>query len=146
MHFGERRRETSWAHQIASAAVFTSPLQVYAAHPKNILGNPAVEVIKAIPSVWDETRVLPFSEIGERAAFARRRGATWFLAVMNGPEAGSVKVPLTFLGAGSYKATHVRDNPDEAAAVVLENTVVTRGDRLGVNMRAGGGFVAVFRR
>jgi hypothetical protein len=32
------------------------------------------EPIKSIPSTWDETHVLPFSEIGEVAAFARRHG------------------------------------------------------------------------
>jgi len=53
--FGERRRETSWSHQIATAAVFTSALMTYAAHPKNILVNPGVEMIKSIPSIWDET-------------------------------------------------------------------------------------------
>src|SRR5262249_19135573 len=44
MIFGERRRETSWAHQIASAAILTSPLLVYGAHPKSILENPAADV------------------------------------------------------------------------------------------------------
>jgi alpha-glucosidase len=34
VHFGERRKETSWTHQIASAAILTSPLLVYGAHPK----------------------------------------------------------------------------------------------------------------
>ena len=146
MHFGERRRETSWAHQIASAAVFTSPLQIYAAHPQRILENPAVEVIRSIPSVWDETRVLPPSEIGEVAAFARRRGASWFLAIMNGPSARRLAVPLTFLGGGRYRAALVRDRSDEAAAVVLENRAATRGDRLTVELRAGGGFVGRFDR
>src|SRR5262249_44541439 len=63
--FGERRKETSWAHQIATAAIFTSPLLVYGAHPQSLLDNPAVDVIKSIPSVWDETIVLPQSAIGE---------------------------------------------------------------------------------
>ena len=31
--FGERRKETTWAHQIATAVVFTSPVMVYGAHP-----------------------------------------------------------------------------------------------------------------
>src|SRR5574341_469328 len=39
MHFGDRRNDTTWAHQIASAAIFTSPLLTYAAHPKSILEN-----------------------------------------------------------------------------------------------------------
>src|SRR5262245_44451770 len=36
MLFGERRRETSWAHQIATAGLFTSPVLVYGAHPRSI--------------------------------------------------------------------------------------------------------------
>jgi alpha-glucosidase len=68
VHFGDRKKETSWAHQIATAAVITSPLLVYAAHPRSLLENPAAEMIKSLPSVWDETVVLPASEIGERAA------------------------------------------------------------------------------
>ena len=74
VHFGERRRETSWPHQIATAAIFTSPVLIYGAHPKNLLSNPAVEVIKSIPATWDETIALEACEIGELAAFARRSG------------------------------------------------------------------------
>jgi alpha-glucosidase len=78
VHFGSRRADTTWAHQIATAAIFDEPLLTYAAHPTNLLNHPAVEMIKSIPAVWDETRVLSMSEIGELAAFARRTGRTWF--------------------------------------------------------------------
>jgi alpha-glucosidase len=146
VHFGERRKETSWAHQIASAAIFTSPLLIYGAHPKNILSNPAVEIIKSIPSIWDETIALPASEVGELAAFARRNGSTWFLAVMNGPTAKTIKIPLAFLGAGKYQVTLARDQQDDAAAVKIENAAVGRGDSLTVELRAGGGFIARFAK
>jgi alpha-glucosidase len=49
VHFGERRRETSWAHQVATAIVFTSPLMIYGAHPQHILDNPARDLIKPFP-------------------------------------------------------------------------------------------------
>jgi alpha-glucosidase len=144
MIFGERRKETSWAHQIASAAIFTSPLLVYGAHPKNILANPAVEIIKSIPSTWDETIALPACEIGELAAFARRSGATWFLALMNGSTARTVKISLAFLGAGKRQATLARDRKDEAAALTIENISVSRNDSLTIELRAGGGFIGRF--
>jgi alpha-glucosidase len=143
--FGDRRRETSWAHQIATAAVFTSPLLVYGAHPKSLVEHPAVEVIKQIPSVWDETRVLPFSEIGEVAGMARRRGDLWVLAILNGPEGRRVKVPLTFLAKGTRTAILVRDEPEEAAAVAIEKTDVDPATVLTIDLRAGGGFVATIR-
>ncbi len=144
--FGERRRETSWAHQIASAAFFTSPLLIYGAHPKNILDNPAVDMIKSIPSVWDETIALPVCEIGEIAAFARRHGNTWFLAIMNGPTARTLNLPLTFLDSGKYQTMLVRDQQDDAAAVKIENRILSRKDTMPIEMRAGGGFIGRFSR
>ncbi|MGH3119063.1 MAG: glycoside hydrolase family 97 catalytic domain-containing protein [Gaiellales bacterium] len=139
--FGERRRETSIAHQIASAAILTSPLLVYGGHPASLLASPAVEIVKSIPSVWDETIVLPPSEIGELAMFARRSGRTWFVAAMNGPTSRSVKVPLSFLPKGKYQTLLVRDNADDAGAVVVERGEKAAGEALEIPMRAGGGFV-----
>ena len=144
MHFGERRRETSWAHQIASAAILTSPVLIYAAHPKNILENPAAELIRSIPSVWDETIALPHCEIGEIAAFARRKGSTWFLAIMNGPVGKSLQLPLSFLGRGQYQGMLVRDLPDEPAAVQLERLTAKPKQSLAIELRAGGGFIGRF--
>jgi len=146
MHFGERRRETSWAHQIASVAIFTSPVLIFGAHPQNILENPAVELIKSLPSVWDETIALPVCEIGELAAFARRRGEVWFLAIMNGPKLRTESIPLTFLGSGNYEAMVVRDDQGNAAAVRIEKTTLHQRDSIRIDMRRGGGSIARFSR
>jgi alpha-glucosidase len=146
VHFGERRRETSWAHQIATAAAATSPLLVYGAHPKNILANPAVETIKSIPSVWDETIVLPISEIGQIAALARRHGDRWFLVILNGSKARTIRVPTSFLGTGNYQTLLVRDDTNDPAAVKLEESTTNRDDSIDIELRAGGGFVGRFTR
>jgi alpha-glucosidase len=140
--FGPRRGDTTWAHQVASAAVFTAPLLTYAAHPKALMENPAAPMIKAIPAVWDETVVLPESEIGEVAAFARRSGGTWFLAVLNGPAGRTLKLPLSFLGAGEYHTLVVRDHESDTAAVRVERGIARVGDALALDLGAGGGFIA----
>jgi alpha-glucosidase len=151
MHFGKRLADTTWPHQIANAIILWAPLLVYAAHPANILANPAVDVIKEIPSVWDETVVLPVSEIGEVAAFARRKGDTWFLAVTNGPNARTIEVDLSFLDssdrgrAPTYYATLVADTT-EAAAVDIERKTMSRDDTLFIKLRSGGGFVGKFSK
>lgn len=142
--FGDRRGDTTWAHQIATAVVFTSPLLTYAANPKTILGNPAVATIKAIPSTWDETVVVPPSAIGEQAVFARRSGQTWFLAVINGASEHDLKVSLSFLAAGEYGAQLVRDGGKDDA-VEIENTKVNRTGTVSIHLRSGGGFVGWFR-
>ena len=142
--FGERRRETSWAHQVATAAIFTSPLLVYGGHPRSLLENPAVELIKAIPATWTETRVLSGSAIGERAVFARRTGDAWFLAVLNGLEASTLKVRLDFLGPGRYAGLLGRDRAEESGAIAMERVEVGAQETLTIDLRAGGGFIARF--
>jgi alpha-glucosidase len=140
----ERRKDTSWAHQVATVVVFTSPVMVYGGHPRSLLQSPVAELIKSIPAVWDETRVLPASAIGEVAAYARRSGSRWFLGVLNGPSPRALRLDLSFLGPGRYRALLVRDRADDAAAVQLEEGERTRADRLDLPLREGGGFVARF--
>lgn len=144
-HFTRRLADTTWAHQVANAILLPAPLLVYAAHPANMLANPTVEVLKSIPSVWDETVVLPVSEIGEVAAFARRKGDTWFLAVNNGPYARTIRVDLTFLGPGTYKSVLIRDHT-EPDAVKIEHQTLRSNDSLWIALRSGGGFVGRFSR
>jgi alpha-glucosidase len=116
-----------------------------------MLANPSVDVLKALPTVWDETVVLPFSEIREVAGFARRSGDTWFIAIMNGPYAKNVKINLSsFLGkaganAVAYNATLLRDM-DKPAALKVEHVKLTAGDTLSVDMNSGGGFVAMLKK
>jgi len=144
VHFGARRGDTTWAHQVATAAVFTAPLLTYGANPATMVTNPCAPMIKSIPAVWDETIVLPMSEIGECAAFARRSKKTWFVAVLNGPTARKISVPLSFLGSGNYRAAILRDDKTEPTRVLLESAVKRRGDTLEIEMANGGGFIARF--
>jgi alpha-glucosidase len=142
--FGDRRRETSWAHQIATAVIFTSPLLVYGGQPKSFLDSPALEIIRNIPATWDETIVLPPSEIGDVAIMARRSGREWFLAAVNGAGTRAIRVTPSFLGAGTYAATMARDNPDSAAAIAMERGTADATRPLTLTLRDGGGFVARF--
>jgi alpha-glucosidase len=144
MLFTERRRDSSVAHQIASLVVFASPLLTIAANPESILASPAVDVIKSVPSTWDETRVLAGAEIGELVLFARRKADTWFLAAMNGPGPHTIQVPLTFLSAGRYQSMLVRDDAPDGSAVRVESSVHTQKDTIALDLRPGGGFLGRF--
>jgi alpha-glucosidase len=140
--FGDRRKETSWTHQVATAVVFTSALLVYGGHPQSLLDSPAADILRAIPSTWDETIVLPPSEIGEVVVMARRSGRDWFVAAVNGGAARTVRVTPAFLGTGPYDAIIARDEPSNAAAMRMERRAVTARDTLSFDLRPGGGFVA----
>ena len=142
--FGERRLETSWVHQVATALVFNSSVIFFGSHPKTMLDNPAVKLLKQIPATWDETVVLPSSRIGEVAAFARRSGKTWFLAVLNGQEERSLQFPLSFLGDGWYEGMVLNDRPSDAAAIKTERVFCRKSDALTGYMRTGGGYIVMF--
>jgi alpha-glucosidase len=142
--FGSRRGDTTAAHQIATAAIFTSPLLVYGGHPDSLLEHPAVDMIKSIPCVWDETIVLPPSEIGDVAALARRQGDTWFLAILNGQESRQIEVSLSFLDSCPYHAMLVGDAADEPAGVKIEHGTKTSADSLQIELTQGGGFIGRF--
>jgi len=146
MIFNERRRDTSWSHQIACLATFHSPILTIAAHPQSVLDNPALDVIKSIKPVWDETIVMPGSEIGRLTIFARRSGTMWILAVMSAEQAKTIQVPLAFLGAGEYQAKLVFDDPTDSGAVQVTDTTVQSSDILTIPMLAGGGFIGRFTR
>src|SRR5262249_59341230 len=53
-------------------------------------------------------------------------GSTWFLAMMNGSTARTIKIPLAFLDGGKYQSMLARDLKDEAAAVTVENISISR--------------------
>jgi alpha-glucosidase len=125
-------------------ATFDSPLLTIAAHPQSVLDNPALEVIKSIKPVWDETIVLPESEIGELSLFARRSGEMWMLAVMSAGPARTLEVPLSFLGEGDYHAVLVADNLEEDGAVTLTKQTARRDETLTIELRSGGGFLGRF--
>lgn len=143
VHFGNRLGEVSWAHQVATMVVFTSPLLCLGADPQAILDSPLKPVIQGIPPTWDETIALPQSKIGELALYARRKGETWYMAALNGSNEGkAVHVDLTFLRKGRYTCSIIKDDPETQANAILENTVLTSGQSIDIVMNATGGFLA----
>ncbi len=144
VHFGERRRNTTWAHQLASAAILWAPVQTYAANPDNLLANPAVGLIKTLPTVWDQTIVLPPSGIGEIAIFAQRKGDIWFLSVMNGVEPRKVKIPLNFLTGERYKSLEAHDNQEDTGSIKMAEANYGPAESIELQLGEGGGFLARF--
>jgi alpha-glucosidase len=98
-------------------------------------------MIKSIPSVWDETIVLPASEPGELAAFAQRKGTTWFLSILNGLQPKTVKIPLTFLSKESYNTYTLNDNSENPAAVIVSEAIAEQNKIVTIKLGEGGGFI-----
>jgi len=139
----EMLKGTTFALQLATAVCYTSPVMFYADKPELYKKSPAFDAIKAIPSVWDETVVLPGSKIGELAALARRKGETWFVGIINGGAQRSYPLDLSFLGDGRYACVLLADAPDRSDRLVRSEEVVLASSSVRVRMNAGGGFVAM---
>ncbi|RYG71448.1 glycoside hydrolase family 97 [bacterium] len=132
---------SSWAHELAQAVVYTSPFYCYGGDPADYLANAAVDIVKALPATWDETIVLPGSEVGRTAAFARRKGNEWFIGVVNGSESKPFTVNLGFLGAGRFSMDKLADKADNNGAWDRTKASVTNKSSFTVQLRGDGGFV-----
>ena len=138
----DRLSGSSFAHELAMAIVFTSPYLCLGDNPKNYLKGDVTDVLKALPPVWDETVVLPGSEIGELASFARRRGNEWFIGVINNQMPRREKISLQFLGARNYKLVELADSPDRNDVLVRTERMVTSKVLLTLPLRKDGGYIA----
>ena len=134
------------AHYLGTLITYTSGALLPCEHPENIRDMPEAEFFKSIPLTWDETRVLPPSEFGQCAAFARRRSGSWFLALTNDKAARKVEMPLGFLGAGPWLTEIHADIPDKPDASTCEQRLVQSTDVLPFDMTSFGGGTARFSK
>lgn len=133
---------SSYPHELAMAIVYTSPYLCMGDNPQHYLQSEAVDVLKALPPIWNETIVLPGSEIGQLAAFARRHNDQWFIGAINNTQPRRATVSLKFLGKGNFKLVELADHPERNDAFARSERIVTRKDELILPLRKDGGYVA----
>lgn len=135
----------TWARELAQGIVFSAPFLCFGDFPQNYLTNPAVEMIKAMSAVYDETRILPGSEIGECVAVAKRKGKDWFIAVENGAAERKLSVKLDFLAAAGGSLTGFADIPDRPNGYAVDCREVRTSDVIALTVRPYGGYAAWIR-
>jgi alpha-glucosidase len=132
-------------HQLGMYVVFESPLQMLADSPSNYMREPeAMEFLGAVPTVWDETKVLE-ARLGEYVLVARRSGRDWYIGAMTNWTGRDLDVDLSFLPSGSFTMDAYRDgvNADRMAGdYVKTKTQVTRDKKLKITLAPGGGWAA----
>lgn len=132
-------------HQLAMFVAYESPLQVFAGNPSDALREQEYTgFFTSLPTVWDESVALD-GKVGDYLVVARRSGKDWYIAAMTDWSARTIDVDLSFLSAGNYVATIVKDgvNADQHGSdyrIVTET--LTKNGRLKISMAPGGGFVA----
>jgi len=134
------------ASQIGSTVVMDSPLFVISTPPDQILASEALEMIKAIPTVWDRTVFLN-GEIGQSVSVAKEKDGVWYVGGMVAKKTENVSVDLSkILGDGEYLLTYFKDNipPGYGVAKTMEKVekTVTKDTVIEFDvLRAGCGYV-----
>lgn len=133
--------KTTLARQIAHWVIIYSPLQMAADLLENYEGHPGFQFFRDFDADCDWSQALQ-GEIGEYIAVARRAGEKFFIGAGTNSEARTIKVPLSFLPAGTtYHATIYADveNDPDPEALRITNRDVTASDTLTIKMNPAGG-------
>ncbi|HSV15618.1 MAG TPA: glycoside hydrolase family 97 C-terminal domain-containing protein, partial [Tepidisphaeraceae bacterium] len=83
----------------------------------------------------------PGTVIGEVAGFARRKGDTWWIGVVNGATERELPISLDFLKT-AQSSVLLCDVPGKDDALDRQEKPLGPGDTLTLKLRPGGGFVA----
>jgi alpha-glucosidase len=137
--FSASGRLSTAAAQLAQAIVYESGLQHFADAPSAYTSRPAaLELLRAVPAAWDDTRLLAGAP-RRSVTLARRAGERWFVGSLSATGARVETVALRFLRPGrAYTARVYADDGDDGIAV--SSQTVTSAGTLNVPVAANGGF------
>jgi alpha-glucosidase len=126
------------ARMLASYVVLQNHLPMMADYPSAYRSNPLTPVIAGIPATWDDSRAL-IARVGEEIVIARRSGEIWWIGAMTDRRARSVRVALSFLPAGKFRAEVYRDDLRAEPRYKLETREVQASGELSFPLAAAGG-------
>ncbi len=126
------------ARTLASYVVYQNHLPMVADFPSAYRGHPGLPVLAAIPTTWDDTRVLE-ARVGEFVAIARRHGDVWHLGAMTNRNARTLKLPLKFLGPERYVVEMWLDDAGAKYRLSRREVTLVAADELTLDLDAAGG-------
>ncbi len=150
------QKNASHAYQLAKAVCLYSPWQFLywydrpagspgtegAGGERSGIGDePELAFFDAVPTVWDDTKVIHGS-IGKYAVIARRSGSDWFIGGMNSGQSRTLDIPLDFLAPDKTYTAHIySDDPTipTRTHVRVDHLNVTTQTTLQATMTAQGG-------
>ncbi len=137
-------RSNTDAGELALSVLFESGVQHFADSPESYARQPLAErLLRAVPAVWDETRLLS-GEPGRSAVFARRSGAEWYVGAAIAGDGRAVAADLSFLPQGEWTAELYADGAD--GRIALTTSTVGPATTLSVPVAKNGGYVIRLHR
>ncbi|SEU24491.1 glycoside hydrolase family 97 catalytic domain-containing protein [Stigmatella erecta] len=130
--------QTTWAHQTALPVLFASYVQHYSDHGAMYRDSVAREFLRALPSSWDDTRLLE-GHPSQYATLARRRGNDWYVGTISGGAGRTAVIPLSFLTAGTNYTAHIYRDGTSDNDIAYQVQQVSSTSVLNIPVRANGG-------
>ena len=130
-------------HMLAMYVVLENYLQMVCDYPAAYEGQQGFEFIKAVPTTWDETKVIE-AKVNEYILIARRKNMDWYIGAINNHEERHVNISLNFLNDGKYVADIYNDADDTNVNpnhLIIQKRSVVKEDKLLLELAPGGGFV-----
>jgi alpha-glucosidase len=140
----QSKRKTSSAFELALSVVFLSGIQHFAESPDGMSHVPGYvkTFLQQLPVHWDDTRFIDGFP-GKEVIIARRSGATWYIAGINGENVEkNWEIDLGFLK--KKKLDLITDGREELS-FMQETQLLNPGKKLRIKVKAAGGFVVVVR-
>ena len=132
-------------HQLAMYVVYEAPLQMLSDSPSNYFREPeAMEFLAAVPTEWDETKVLD-AKIADYVVVARRNGHEWYIGGMTDWTPRELDIDLSFLPDGNFHMAAYEDgvNADRMASdYKFVRSQVSKASKLKIKLAPGGGWAA----
>ncbi|VXB02007.1 glycoside hydrolase family 97 protein [Maribacter litoralis] len=148
----------SHASQLAKTVCLFSPLQLLYWYDKpasslekndglwgdtkHIGNEPELEFFDAVPTTWDDTKVL-HAKIGEIGVIARRKGSEWFVGGINGNSAQQLQLDFSFLNEEeTYTAKLYTDDEtvESRTKVKIEAIQITNSNTREIALKPNNGF------
>jgi alpha-glucosidase len=138
------------ARQLAMYVVYENHIPMLADYPEAYEAIPeAFQYLKEIPVVWDETRFL-VGQVGKYIVIARRKGTEWYIGSITDRDARDIKLPLDFLGEGSFTAEVYSDTSDYLAhpeKLTVKTSTVRSSSSIELKLApAGGNAIRIFKK
>jgi len=131
--------------QLALYVIYDAPLQMLSDSPSNYEREPeAMEFLKPVPSVWDDTKPLS-GKISDYIVVARRSGNDWYVGAMTDWTPRDLEIDFSFLPNGDFHMQSYEDgvNADRMGSdYKMTKTTVNKSTKLNVHLAPGGGWAA----
>lgn len=145
----DKRMINTLAHQLTLPIIYYSPLQFMHWYdtPNEYSDEPEMALWSAIPTVWDESRMVQ-GKIGEYVVQARRSGDEWFVGAITNTEAREVVINLSEIlpKGGKYTVAVYEDDPTltTKSKVKTSSRNVKASDTLKFTLQPSGGVALHF--